>query len=157
MSTQGSVTEFPINSYVLVQYENKEHKPPSKVHPVLRGPMKVVNSVGNRYTCQNLVSFKCEDFHVTNLRPFRYDPTRTDPRKVANADQRVSDIETILEHRGSAKRKSAMTFKVRWAGEGEEGDTWEPWSSLRTNHFLFQYLARRGLKTLIPPQYRAQY
>ena len=26
-------TEFPINSYVLVQYENLEHKPPSKIHP----------------------------------------------------------------------------------------------------------------------------
>ena len=30
-------TEFPIYSYVLVQYENLEHKPPCKLHPNLRG------------------------------------------------------------------------------------------------------------------------
>ena len=157
MSTQGAVTEFPINSYVLIQYENKMHKAPSKMHPLLKGPMKVVNIVGNQYTVQNLVTLKCETFHITNLLPFRYDATRTDPRLIANIDQRVSDIEAILEHRGTAKRKSSMKFKVRWAGEGEEGDTWEPWSNLRTNHFLFLYLARRNLKSLIPPQFRAQY
>jgi hypothetical protein len=157
MSTQGPVTEFPINSYVLIQYENKEHRPPSKLHTLRKGPMKVVNSVGSRYTVQNLVTFKLEDYHVTNLRPFVYDPTRTDPRLVANADQKVSDIEAIVAHRGQVKRKSSMQFKVRWAGLGEEGDTWEPWSSLRTNHFLFLYLASRKLKTLIPPQFRDQY
>ena len=29
-------TEFPINSYELEQYENLEHKPPSKLHPNLK-------------------------------------------------------------------------------------------------------------------------
>ena len=31
-------TEFEIDSFVLVKYENDEHAPPSKVHPLLRGP-----------------------------------------------------------------------------------------------------------------------
>ena len=31
-------TEFPINSYVLEQYENIEHKSPSKLYPQLKGP-----------------------------------------------------------------------------------------------------------------------
>ena len=38
-------TEFHIGDYVLVAYENDEHKPPSKLHPVLRGPCRVVNHV----------------------------------------------------------------------------------------------------------------
>jgi hypothetical protein len=157
MAIQGAVTEFPINSYVLRQYENKDHAPPSKFHSKWKGPMRVVSSVGSRYTVQNLVTNELEDFHVLNLKPFEYDPTRTDPRLVANTDAKVSDVEAILEHRGNIKRKSDLKFKVRWAGEGPEQDTWEPWSSLRTNHFLFVYLASRNLKTLIPPKFRAQY
>ena len=42
-----SDTEFPINSYVLVQYENrdglKSHSPPSKLHPKLRGPFRIIS------------------------------------------------------------------------------------------------------------------
>ena len=157
LSAQGAVTEFPINSYVLVQYENKEHRPPTKLHTYKKGPMRVVNFIGSRYTLQNLVTNKLEDYHVLNLSPFVYDPTRTDPRLVANADHKVTDVERILEHRGSIKRKSQMKFKVRWAGQTEAENTWEPWASLRTSHFLFQYLVSRNLKSLIPTRFKNQY
>jgi len=36
-------TEFPINSYVWVQYENLEYKPPFKLHPNLNELYQVVN------------------------------------------------------------------------------------------------------------------
>ena len=94
---------------------------------------------------------------VTNLRSFRYDATRVDPREVANADQRVTDIESVLAHKGSIKAKKSLKFKVRWVGEGPEGDTWEPWANLRTNRFLFEYLVRRKLRNWIPVQYRDQF
>jgi hypothetical protein len=157
IATQGGVTEFPINSYVLVQYETEDHRPPTKLHMQLQGPMRVVNFNGSRYTVQNLVTNKLADFHVTNLRPFRYDATRVDPREVANADQRVTDIESVLAHKGSIKAKKSLKFKVRWVGEGPEGDTWEPWANLRTNRFLFEYLVRRKLRIWIPVQYRDQF
>ena len=35
--------EFPINSYVIIQYENGEHNAPSKVYPYLKRPFQVVN------------------------------------------------------------------------------------------------------------------
>jgi len=42
-----SETEFKISSYVLVKYENRDgvklHAPPSKLHPKLRGPFKVIS------------------------------------------------------------------------------------------------------------------
>ena len=58
-------TEFPINSYVLVNYGDKPT--PSKFHSYWRGPYRVVqqdNEDKNRYTVQNLVTNKLEDFPV---------------------------------------------------------------------------------------------
>ena len=55
-------TEYPINSYVSVQYENPEHKPPSKSHSNLRGPYQVVNCTGSIYAVRNLVTNKLETF-----------------------------------------------------------------------------------------------
>ena len=65
-------TEFPINSYVLVEHRiNTLRKgPKNKLLPYLRGPMRVINFVENKYTLQNLVTNKNEDHHVTSLRPF---------------------------------------------------------------------------------------
>ena len=51
MHTSGR-TEFPINSYVSMQYKNSEHKPPSKIHPYLKGPFQVVNYAGSVYTIE---------------------------------------------------------------------------------------------------------
>ena len=39
-----STTEFPINSYVLVNYENDEHRPPTKLHTHLMKPFRIVNT-----------------------------------------------------------------------------------------------------------------
>ena len=49
-------TEFPINSYVLVEYP--EGRPPTKFHPHKRGPLKVLSYLGRRYTLLNLVKNK---------------------------------------------------------------------------------------------------
>ena len=66
--------EFPINSYLLVQYENLERKPPTKLHPNLKGLCQLVNYEGSIYTIRNVVTYNLVDFHITNLRPFEYDP-----------------------------------------------------------------------------------
>ena len=55
-------TEFPINSYVLAQYENLEHRPPSKFHLQNQGPFQVINKIGSVYTVRNLVTNKNIDF-----------------------------------------------------------------------------------------------
>jgi hypothetical protein len=145
-------TEFPINSYVLVDYENR---PPTKLHTNLRGPMRVVNFVGSRYTVQNLVTNKLEDFHITQLRPFTYDSEVVDPRLVANKDQQFYDVEFILTHQGNVKRKSDLTFLVRWKGYAPSDDSWVKWEDLRNNLALHKYLRDNKLESLIPKKFRS--
>ena len=142
--------EFPINSYVLVQYENIDHQAPSKLHPHLKGPFQVVNYNGSIYTVRNLVTNKLEDFHVTNLSPFEYDPLIVDPRKVANADQDMVDIIEITKHTGSPNRRANMTFYVKWS-DGDE--TWEPWSNVRRTEACHKYLIDNNMKHLIPREF----
>ena len=121
-------TLFEENSYVLVNTCSKyTGKPPDKFTSHWKGPMRVVNNkVPNKYTVQNLITLKMEDYHVTSLKQFRYDPVVTDPTEVANRDENVTTVEKIVSHRGDIKDKSTVTFRVRWLRYGEEEDTMSP-------------------------------
>jgi hypothetical protein len=147
----GAITEFPINSYVMIEYPSASLKkgPPNKLMPNLKGPMRVVNFIGTRYTLMNLVNNKLEDYHVKLLHPFNYDPEVTDPRLVAYKDRQFHVIESVVAHVHD-RLKSNMTFKVRWSGYDASEDTWLPWKELRTTAALHKYLADNNLKHLIP-------
>ena len=83
-SKSGDITEFPDNSYVLVEYFTG---PPSKLHPILKGPLRVVNHNGSVYSLQSLIDDKIEDYHISKLRPYRYNPNFNEtPASVANRD-----------------------------------------------------------------------
>jgi hypothetical protein len=147
-------TEFAINSYVLVQYENADHRPPSKLHSHWRGPLQVVSYEGPIYTLRNLVNNKLEDFHITNMKHFLYDPAVVDPRLVANKDYNVFDVESILKHKGKPTR-SSLQFLVKWVGYDDTHNSWEPWKNLRDNAILHQYLYNnKQLKSLVPDKYK---
>ena len=95
-SQLDNITVFPINTYVLAEYEN--NKPPSKLHPLHKGPLRVINISrnGHIYTLQDLVTNENKDYHVSRLRPFHYDPDHTDPRLIANKDSQQFDVDQIL-------------------------------------------------------------
>jgi hypothetical protein len=147
------ISEFPVDSYVLVSYPRSSfgnRRPPNKLMTNLRGPLRVVNHVGSTYSLQDLVTNKLESVHVTQLRPFEYDPQRVEPRLVANKDQQMWEVDDIISHRGNVKRRSSLTFRVRWTGFTEEDDTWEPWKNLRKNLKLHAYLRKNNLTSLLP-------
>jgi len=149
------VTEFPINSYVLVNYEGEEHKPPSKLHTHLRGPLRVVNYNGPIYTLQNLVHpTKLEDFHVKLLHPFKFDEGNVDPSEVAQHDEEYTGIKQVLEHKFTHKkqRKQDLQFKILW--EGDKEPSWYPWNSTFGHaEKIHEYLIAHKLKKYIPTQY----
>eukprot|EP01032_Pedospumella_encystans_P023796 gene23796-26930_t len=67
-------TEFPINSYVLL-IPPEGNRP--KLSPRKKGPYRVVNFVGSKYTLQDLLTSKNFDVHISKLSPFNFDVTRT--------------------------------------------------------------------------------
>ena len=142
------LTEYPDNSYVLVEYVEK---PPSKLHPRLQGPYRVISHVGSKYSLQNLVTDIISDFHVSRIRPYLYDEEfDEDPKSTANRDEQMFPVEAILEHTGTAKNRKDLYFKVRWLGYGEKYDKWLPFKDLRHNSILHDYLTKNRMRSLIP-------
>ena len=153
-SGKGPITEFPINSYVLVKYENDQHRPPTKFHTKLRGPLRVVNKMGAIYTCENLVTNKLEDFHIKLLTPFLYDPAITSPNEVAYRDNQHFIVTEILAHRFNKRgdnKSSDLTFLTKW---GDDTQSWEPFHNLRSNRELHKYLKAHKLQRYIPKQFK---
>ena len=144
-------TEFPINSYVLVN-------PPEGKRPKLetrkRGPFQVINFIGSKYTLQDLISGKNFDIHISNLSPFNYDSTRTNPKEVAMHDTGEFLIDHIVAHKGDKTRRKTMEFLVNWSGFSDDANTWEPYSNLRDTDQLLEYLRNNRLKSLIPQRHK---
>ena len=106
-------TEFPINSYVLAKYRDR---PPTKFHLNWRGPMRVIAFKNNTYTVQNLINGKSYDYHVTQLKPFNYDPIETDPADMARKEEQEFLVEEILNHRNLKGTTSRKTLNLKSNG-----------------------------------------
>jgi transposase InsO family protein len=156
--THEELTEFAIDSYVLVGYPKSAHNPgpPTKFHARLKGPMQVVNKVGNTYTLRNLVNNQTKDYHITALRQFIYDPAYVDPRVVAMSDDQYFEVERIKAHRGTFNHKKQLRFHVKWVGypDDEENNTWLLWKDLRNNIALHNYLRNNNLQKHIPQPFQ---
>jgi hypothetical protein len=148
------ITEFPPNSYVLVNYEGEGHMPPSKLHTYLRGPVKVISNNGPIYTVQDLATDKLLDFHVKLLHPFDFDAAIVDPREVAKHDEDYFDIDKVEAHRfiGSKRNRTDLEFLILF--EGDKKATWQPWSiDLGRNEKIHRYLRSHELARYIPSKY----
>lgn len=146
-------TEYPVNSYVLLAYPDGD-RPPNKLKTNLRGPFRVVNLNGSKYTIQNLLTSKNFDVHISRLRPFLYDAERTDPKDVAMHEQEEFIIEKILQHRGDTTRRKQIEFLVKWQDFDNSQNSWEPYSNLRDTEQLLEYLRANKLKSLINKKHR---
>jgi hypothetical protein len=159
-ATTGVTTRFDVGSYVLISYnpQKMNAKPPTKLHPRLKGPYLVANVQGNKYFCQNLVTDEIEDYHVTRLRKFRYDERYADPRDIALRDRDEFYVEKILAHRGDVGRLKILAFHVKWRSFDESFNSWEPWKNLHETEMLHRYLILHGfLQKLIPAKFRERY
>jgi len=146
-----TLTEFPINSYVLANYGNDPNdRPPTKTHTANQGPFLVVDidSTKTRYTVKDIVYNKLFDLHVTWLRPYLYEEGRTNPIDAALADSNEREIEEVTQHFGdtSSLKKSHLTFTVRYSGQMIADSKRLTWAQLRDTEALHKYLTQNNLR-----------
>ena len=159
-----NTTVFPDGSYVLAKYHSTDgvvrHRgPPNKLLSILRGPLKVVSHVDDRYTIRSLITGRDEEIHVTELRAFIHATMATEDalRDIARRDhQNAFVIEAVLAHKGPRYARRLMEFLVRWEGYGPDADEWTPYSELRDTAPLHEYLfaqPQRGSHQMVPRKF----
>ena len=87
------------------------------------------------------------------MKKFLYDPDHVDPVDVDRRDHMEFFVESIVSHRGNPNR-STIEFLVKWRDYPESENSWEPYSNLRNNEILHDYLKLKNLHRLINKQYR---
>ena len=144
-------TYFPIDSYVLAQYETYKD---SKLHTKKHGPYRVVNRIGTVYTLENLVTNKLVDFHVKLLSAYSHDENNSDIIKVAKIDEELSDIVKILNHRFRGHKKTLSNLELQLVWEDDPNPNWFPWNStFRSNELIHKYFNENQMRKFIPPEF----
>lgn len=89
--------------------------------------------------------------HVSNLCPFLYDEgTLLTPLQVADIDTLDEFvIYHVVEMRSNTHGvRSALEFKVRWAGYDSSEDTWEPWKFCSNTDAVQMFLKNHNNKRI---------
>jgi hypothetical protein len=147
-------TDHAPGSFVLVKY--REGAPPSRLHTLLKGPLRVVKGSQSIFTLLDLVTNKEKDYHVSDLKPFRFDPLNTNPLEVARKDYLEFFIEAILKHSGTRQtKKSNLRFYIKWLGYDDDHNSWEPYSNIRDMTICHEYLRSHGMSNHIPKKFTA--
>ena len=145
-------TTFPINSYVLVQYETQKS---SKLHTSKHGPYRVINHIGTIYTCEHLVTKKIKDYHVKLLSEYKHDEVNSDIARAAKLDDEYCDIEGVHNHKfvpPHSKRKTDLFFLLTW--DDDMDPKWYRWNTtLGDNELIHKYLDENRMRMFIPQKY----
>lgn len=148
------MTQFPVGSFVLVQYENDDRKAPSKIDTKLRGPMKIISVEGSTYTLQDMATNKKEDFLIHLIRPFDYDPLQVDPEQTAYKDKGFAEILQVDEHKYIGKVKMA-NLHLLILFKGDKKPIWQQWNkSFKHNLKVHEYLNDNKMTRFVPKQYK---
>jgi transposase InsO family protein len=145
-------TEYAAGDFVLVSC--RKPLAPTRLHTKLQGPLRVISNNGNEYILFDLVKNKEKHYHITDMRPFHFDPSITDPLDIARRDYLEFFIEKVLDHRGYPKRKNSLEFLIQWMGYDSSYNSWEPWNNFKDTECLHDYLRQKNLSNLIPKKFK---
>jgi hypothetical protein len=94
-----------------------------KLMPRWVGPFKVLQKVGN-------LAYRPEMhpvFHVSLLEPYRSDGRVQPPPIPIKLEGHLEyEVECILDHRFSDKKRQKLKYLISWKGYGLEDHLWEP-------------------------------
>jgi hypothetical protein len=143
-------------SYVLVKYRNSSdlYPAPTRFHTFWKGPLRVISNVLSEYLLLDLIPNKEKPYHVSDMKPFIFDPLNVNPTDIARRDYLEFFIEKILEMAGDVKKVSTFDFKVKWLGYDDTYNLWLPWKDLREATILLSYLRAKNVNNLAPKQFK---
>jgi hypothetical protein len=105
-------TDHAPGSYVLVKY--REGAPPTRLHTIWKGPMRVLGGVDSRYSLLNLITNKEKEYHVSDIKPFLFNPLSTNPADVARKDYLEFFVEAILWLQDFQENQPPILCQMAW-------------------------------------------
>ena len=108
--------------------------------------MRLNSGSNSRFTLYDLISHVEKEYHVSDMKPFLFDPLRVEPLDVARHDYVEFYIDNIVEHRGDLQRKTPLEFLVKWLGYADEQNSWTSYANLRDTEKLHEYLTSNNLQ-----------
>jgi transposase InsO family protein len=157
----NQVTGYDINDYVIYEYPQSllvGDSRPDKLAMHYRGPYRIIKIDGSRIEIQNLVNTQTTVAHISQLRPFLYDPNYVNPVEVARNAGEEFEIDSIVTIRGNHGRnarrflRTDLEVRVRWLGYSDRHDTWEPFQEMKLSEKFQQYCWDNDLKYLLIPE-----
>ena len=152
-------TSYSVNEFVLLAHPRGgvtgKRQKPDKLSLEFKGPYRVTNVQGTRYSLQDLLTGKqLPTQHVSSLAPFIYDKAIVDPKEVAERAAREFTIEEIRDIRGTKRNRrflrTDLEVQVHWAGYVDEDDTWEPYANVKLSRAFKKYCEAHQLEYLLP-------
>jgi hypothetical protein len=145
-------TEFLHGSHVLVKY--RQGSAPTRLHTQWKGPLRVITNTRSEYLLLDLITNKQKSYHVSDMKPFIFDPLQTDPTDIARRDYLEFFVEKIISMTGEPKKVRTLKFLVKWVGYDDSHNSIEPWANLRDVDVLHNYLRQHKLEHLIPTKFK---
>ena len=124
----------------------------SKLSPKLLGPYEVIQQTKNDISCKHVVTNVISVLHSSRVTPFI--GTDTDAHTSALLDRDEFIVDSIVTHRGNARKVSSLKFLVRWHNYSSAHDSWEPWAEMKKVAVVHDYLKRNNMSNIIPQQYK---
>jgi hypothetical protein len=108
----------------------------------------------SEYLLLDLITDKQKPYHVSDLKPFVFDPLNVDPLDIARRDYlEICSNKKILAMSGDVKKVSTLDFHVKWLGYDDTFNLWLPWKDLSETDILHSYLRRNNLGNIIPKKF----
>ena len=117
------------NSWVVCSWPSGR---PAKLSVLWKGPYRIKQlkpGSNPTYLCEDPADLKIYKFHISRLRPYKMGGE--DPKTLIALDTEEHVVENFVDHNCPGRKKSDWDFKVRWANEAEEEDSWIPWKEAK--------------------------
>ena len=88
-----------------------------------------LEQIKNDITCKHVVTNIISVLHSNRVMPFI--GSDTDAQTSALLDRDDFIVDSVITHRGNAKKVSSLEFLIRWSNYSSAHDSWQPWAEMK--------------------------